>query len=485
MGNLSNIQSFSPEATALADLAYNQALMFQLFQRNSSAAALSSTQSPMSNTNTSSPNVPLLNSSGNGISPITSSTTSNSNTTSGSGIVSSAGLESDFGLSPESFEPPFETDLHPTTIFSCLVCTNFNTNQIEDLNQHLLIDRSRISATQSQQDVMLIMNSNYICRLCNYKTPLKANFQLHSKTDKHIQKLNYINHIKEGGQRNEYKLKYNNNNTVQLKCNCCDYYTNSIQKLSLHSQNIRHENMRIIFNHLIASAQINSSNASKVRSEAKRNSYKCDSEMDGNTSEMAGKSEELFDESIVDNVENYTKNENDTESESIETNANKISVKDANEITDSIKDDSNSINNNNESSNVGTGATSKICVKSAEDLNNSSTEKYAADGNVSKTEKPIMTDMKKAFSCQLCDFKAIHTLGMIQHVKSLRHIQIEQLVCLQRMNENMDSLDLTDVFKVIDIGEFGDFFFTYKLKIYINYISIESNRASCEISLFY
>lgn len=457
------MQSFSPEATALADLAYNQALMYQLLQRNSSATALSTTQSPMSNANTSSANVSLLNSSGNGISPITTSTTSNSNTTSGSGTVSSAGLESDFGLSPESFEPPFETDVHPTTVFSCLICTNFNTNQIEDLNQHLLIDRSRISATQSQQDVMLIMNNNYICRLCNYKTPLKANFQLHSKTDKHIQKLNYINHIKEGGQRNEYKLKYNSNNTVQLKCNCCDYYTNSIQKLSLHSQNIRHENMRIIFNHLVASAQINSSNESKVRSGAERNSYKCDPEMDGNTSEMAGKSEDLFNETIVDNVKKSTKNENETENETIKTNANKISVKDAEEITDSFKDDSNSINNNNESSNIGAGGTSKKCVKSAEDLIVSSTEEYAADGNVSKTQQNITSDTRKAFSCQLCDFKAIHTLGMIQHVKSLRHIRIEQLVCLQRMHENMDSLDLTDVFKVIDIGKLGDFFLTYKL----------------------
>lgn len=451
MGNLSNMQSFSPEATALADLAYNQALMFQLFQRNSSAAALSTTQIPMSNVNTSIANVPLLNSSGNGISSITTSTISNSNTTSGSGTVSSAALECDFGLSPESFEPPFETDLYPTTIYSCLICSNFSTNQIDDLNQHLLIDRSRISATQNQQDIMLIMNSNYICRLCNYKTPLKANFQLHSKTDKHIQKLNYINHIKEGGQRNEYKLKYNSNNTVQLKCNCCEYYTNSIQKLSSHSQNIRHENMRIIFNHLVASAQINSSNESKVRSEAKRNSYKCDPEMGGNASEMAGKSEELF------IVENFTKNENETESETIKT---KICVKDADEITDSIKENSHSINNNNESSNVGAGGTSKICVKSAEDLNVSGTEEYTADGNVSKTQQLNITDIKKAFSCQLCDFKAIHTLGMIQHVKSLRHIQIEQFVCLQRMNENMDSLDLTDVFKVIDIGELGDFFFT-------------------------
>jgi len=40
---------------------------------------------------------------------------------------------------------------------------------------------------------------NYMCKLCSYKTNLKANFQLHCKTDKHLQRLQHVNHIKEGG----------------------------------------------------------------------------------------------------------------------------------------------------------------------------------------------------------------------------------------------------------------------------------------------
>ncbi|KAI8481621.1 Zinc finger homeobox protein 3 [Branchiostoma belcheri] len=46
----------------------------------------------------------------------------------------------------------------------------------------------------------------YQCRLCNYSTQLKANFQLHCKTDKHTQKLQLVAHIKEGGKQNEWRL---------------------------------------------------------------------------------------------------------------------------------------------------------------------------------------------------------------------------------------------------------------------------------------
>lgn len=95
------------------------------------------------------------------------------------------------------------------------------------------------------------MNNNYICRLCNYKTNLKANYQLHSKTDKHLQKLNYINHIKEGGSKTEHKLNFPNSTSVQLKCNACEFYTNSMQKLTLHCGNGKHDKMDFVFKYII------------------------------------------------------------------------------------------------------------------------------------------------------------------------------------------------------------------------------------------
>ena len=46
----------------------------------------------------------------------------------------------------------------------------------------------------------------------------------------------------------------NMSNPVQVRCNCCDYYTNSIHKLQLHTTNPRHDASAKLFVHLRASA---------------------------------------------------------------------------------------------------------------------------------------------------------------------------------------------------------------------------------------
>lgn len=108
-------------------------------------------------------------------------------------------------------------------------------------------------------------------------------------------------------------------------------------------------------------------------------------------------------------------------------------------------------------------------VKSPDDLIDSSTKENsdnsnAVHGNCDTTGKVLM--------CQLCNYKASHILGMVQHIKSLRHIQIEQLICLQRMNDNLDTLELTEVYKVVDAGKFGlllflfHFFFLHSLGLF-------------------
>lgn len=153
-------------------------------------------------------------------------------------------------MNPDTLEPPFTLDLNPMNIFTCLICESFHTNTLEDINSHLVKDRSR-PQTPNTNDIVLVMNNNYICRLCNYKTNLKANYQLHSKTDKHLQKLNYINHIREGGSRTEHKLNFPNSTSVQLKCNACEFYTNSMQKLTLHCGNGKHEKMDFWLKYLI------------------------------------------------------------------------------------------------------------------------------------------------------------------------------------------------------------------------------------------
>ncbi|XP_013794189.2 zinc finger homeobox protein 4-like isoform X1 [Limulus polyphemus] len=133
-----------------------------------------------------------------------------------------------------------------SALFFCCVCSCFSTDSIEHLNQHFQLDR-----TQEREDEIAVVAGNYICKLCTYKTNLKANFQLHCKTDKHFQRLQHVNHIKEGGPRNEWKLKYSNtSNSIHVRCNVCDYYTNSIHKLQLHTTNPRHEISAKLFLHL-------------------------------------------------------------------------------------------------------------------------------------------------------------------------------------------------------------------------------------------
>lgn len=53
-----------------------------------------------------------------------------------------------------------------------------------------------------------------------YIFQLKTNFSLHCKTEKHTSKLQLINHIREGGETNEWKVSYaiaGNNMNVRLR----------------------------------------------------------------------------------------------------------------------------------------------------------------------------------------------------------------------------------------------------------------------------
>lgn len=154
----------------------------------------------------------------------------------------------DMGLNPETMEPPPEpAEPNPEHLFHCCVCNVFSTDSLEALSHHLAADRTKIR----EQEILALVAGHYVCKLCTYKTNLKANFQLHCKTDKHLQRLQHVNHVKEGGPRNEWKLKYvSSPGGVQVRCHACDYYTNSAHKLQLHAAGQRHEASQLLFRHL-------------------------------------------------------------------------------------------------------------------------------------------------------------------------------------------------------------------------------------------
>lgn len=202
-----------PPEVAMADLAYNQALLIQMIS---------------------------------GGNPMAGNLSANS--LGGPPPSEHMGPHFDLGINPEALEPPPEpVPPNPKAVYTCCVCSNFNSDSLEQLNLHLQFDRSKLN----ENEVLLIVAGNYICKLCSYKTNLKANFQLHCKTDKHLQKLQYVNHILEGGPRNEWKLKYlANTNPLHVRCNLCEFYTNSVHKLQLHSAHQRHEVLAMLFKHL-------------------------------------------------------------------------------------------------------------------------------------------------------------------------------------------------------------------------------------------
>ena len=201
-----NLMADKPEA-ALADMAYNQALLIQM---------MTGGQIP------------------------------------GHVDLNSSHHSADLGLNPDAMEPPPDpADLDPEQIYHCCVCNNFDTDSLDELGRHLSLDRTRLR----EQEILTLVAGHYVCNLCTYKTNLKANFQLHCKTDKHLQRLQHVNHIKEGGPRNEWKLKFATASSacsggVQIRCNACDYYTNSAHKLQLHSSSGRHDAGTTLLRHL-------------------------------------------------------------------------------------------------------------------------------------------------------------------------------------------------------------------------------------------
>ncbi|XP_077374618.1 zinc finger homeobox protein 3 isoform X1 [Festucalex cinctus] len=131
-------------------------------------------------------------------------------------------------------------------LFQCAVCNRFTTDNLDVLGIHMGAERSL-----PEEEWRAVVGDSHQCKLCHYTTQLKANFQLHCKTDKHVQKYQLVAHIKEGGKGNEWRLKcVAIGNPVHLKCNACDYYTNSLEKLRMHTVNSRHEASLKLYKHL-------------------------------------------------------------------------------------------------------------------------------------------------------------------------------------------------------------------------------------------
>ncbi|KAL3307669.1 hypothetical protein Ciccas_013812 [Cichlidogyrus casuarinus] len=154
----------------------------------------------------------------------------------------------------------------------CLVCANYSTDNLEALIEHAEYNRIPLNLERANAYITIHTAGFWYCQLCTYKSPLKANFQLHCKTEKHSQRMNLLAHVCEGGPDNRERVfnqpgflerkstnpplllpagcstlmgqpvgaSINLASAVQLKCLACDFSTTSVHKIRLHCQTMEH-----------------------------------------------------------------------------------------------------------------------------------------------------------------------------------------------------------------------------------------------------
>uniref|UniRef100_H0VX99 Zinc finger homeobox 2 n=1 Tax=Cavia porcellus TaxID=10141 RepID=H0VX99_CAVPO len=172
-------------------------------------------------------------------------------------------------LSPEAHLPPSQLlgsssdglstspppdDSPSLKVFRCLVCQAFSTDSLELLLYHCSVGRSLPEAEWKE-----VAGDTHRCKLCCYGTQLKANFQLHLKTDKHAQKYQLAAHLREGGGAmgtpSPVSLgdgtPYGSISPLHLRCNICDFESNSKEKMQLHARGSAHEENSQIYKFLL------------------------------------------------------------------------------------------------------------------------------------------------------------------------------------------------------------------------------------------
>jgi len=152
-----------------------------------------------------------------------------------------------------------------TTLFGCAVCGVFGTDSLDALQAHIQLDRSskQLNGGEQPPGVAVVSAGTYLCTLCQYRTSLKANFQLHCKTDKHLQRLQLINHVQEGGGGWDRPLP---TSAVDVWCTACEYRTNSVYRLQMHAAGAVHGARAALFRYLCAV---------EARTALRRRRYRC------------------------------------------------------------------------------------------------------------------------------------------------------------------------------------------------------------------
>uniref|UniRef100_A0A914HFL1 Zinc finger homeobox protein 3 n=1 Tax=Globodera rostochiensis TaxID=31243 RepID=A0A914HFL1_GLORO len=125
-----------------------------------------------------------------------------------------------------------------SNMLQCLICLNFSADSLADMQAHLEQERGQV-----HDGDIAALHGFFQCLLCPYSTNLKANFQLHTRTDKHIQRVQLINHLREGsavlGVSEQFARLGSLKSAVQVRCQPCEEVFACIASLRDHCLNSR------------------------------------------------------------------------------------------------------------------------------------------------------------------------------------------------------------------------------------------------------
>ncbi|KAI6203727.1 hypothetical protein M3Y94_00589800 [Aphelenchoides besseyi] len=131
------------------------------------------------------------------------------------------------------------SELHSDQVLHCLICGNYATDCAVSMCEHLEADRG-----SSRVGDITMVNGFYYCHLCPYNTNLKANFQLHTRTDKHLQRVQLMNHLREGAANLTPATAICRLGTmksvVQVRCRACQDILSCASSVREHCESRAH-----------------------------------------------------------------------------------------------------------------------------------------------------------------------------------------------------------------------------------------------------
>ena len=167
------------------------------------------------------------------------------------------------GLSPPPSAAPDSDHL-----FECRVCDAFATDSLPALQAHMTADVGG-GGDDASAGLTSCDGGSHACHVCAYRTPLRANFQLHCKTDKHVQRARLARHCLLGGDPGRLRNFFGPAPAAQLLCTACAHRASDLRKLHAHVADARHEACAALWRHLAASS------GGGVPADGRRRYYHC------------------------------------------------------------------------------------------------------------------------------------------------------------------------------------------------------------------